>query len=203
VSYARQDPAIPALFVLPGVLTGAAALALGHNLWPRFFFFCAGFAALMAIRGIFTLAALVRIRHSQRLATAGALLMIGGGAVLLPRAWSPKQDYEGAARYIQQERKAGEAVVVVDLTAFPYQRYLNQPWSSVDSVSRLEEIERSHAATWVLYTFPIRLAAVHPDIWSRLQAQYQTAAVFPGTVGGGAIVVAVNRSALQLQRSPA
>ena len=32
------------------------------------------------------------------------------------------------------------------------------------------------------------------EIWSRLESRYDTAAVFPGSVGGGAIVVLVSRS---------
>lgn len=202
-SYARQSPALAALFVLPALLTGIAAVVLGHNLWPRFFFFSAGFAALMAIRGLFTLAGAIRVPRPALSATVAALVMILAGATLLPRAWRPKQDYEGAARYVGQTRHPEDAVVVVDLTRFPYQRYLQQSWSSVDNVKALEEIERLHPNTWVLYTFPIRLAAVHPDIWSRLQSNYRTAAIFPGTIGGGAIVVMVFRPALQPPRSPA
>jgi len=64
----------------------------------------------------------------------------------------------------------------------------------VDNLAALEAAEGQHGRTWVLYTFPIRLAAVQPEIWSRLESRYDTAAVFPGSVGGGAIVVLVSRS---------
>ena len=94
-------------------------------------------------------------------------------------------------------------LVVVDLTEYPYRTYLGEPWSPVEDVASLMEIERQHQRTWVLYTFPIRLAAAHPDIWTRLQENYETRAVFPGTVGGGAIVVMVNRPAPPQQRIPA
>ena len=36
-SYARRDPTATALFVLPGAVGGATLIALGRNLWPRFF----------------------------------------------------------------------------------------------------------------------------------------------------------------------
>jgi hypothetical protein len=104
---------------------------------------------------------------------------------------------------VRAAQSAGDAVVVVDLTSYPYRQYLQEPWNQVEDVNSLVAIEQSHPHTWVLYTFPIRLAAAYPDIWSRLQTDYTTAAVFPGTVGGGAIVVMVSRPALQRQRSPA
>jgi hypothetical protein len=55
----------------------------------------------------------------------------------------------------------------------------------------LARIERAHARTWILYTFPTRLAAIQPELWKRLQTEYRPAAEFWGTVGGGNIVVKV------------
>lgn len=203
VSYWREAPALVWLFALPALLTAAVAAGLGHNLWPRFFFFSAGFAVLVAIRGIFGLARVTRLPHPARWAIVASCLLVLGSAATLRRAWLPKQDYLGAARYVRAAQGIGDAVVVVDLTTYPYRQYLQEPWNQVEDVNSLMAIEQSHPHTWVLYTFPIRLAAAYPEIWSRLQTDYTTAAVFPGTVGGGAIVVMVSRPALQRQRSPA
>ena len=203
VSYWKQSFATLALFTLPLLLTGLLILGLGHNLWPRFFFFGAGFGALIAIRGIFTLTAVLRLPRAHLVATVAGVLVVLGSAVTLTRAWLPKQDYLGAARFVREAQGSGDAVVVVDLTEYPYRTYLQEPWSAVEDVTTLMEIERQHARTWVLYTFPIRLAMAHPDIWSRLQETYEMKAVFPGTVGGGAIVVMVNRPAPSLPRIPA
>jgi hypothetical protein len=194
-SYWKQSLATLALFTLPLLLTGLLIVGLGHNLWPRFFFFGAGFGALIAIRGVFTITALLRLPRPQLAATVASVLVVAGSAATLARAWRPKQDYLGAAQFVHEAQGAGDAVVVVDLTEYPYRTYLQEPWSAVEDVATLMEIERQHARTWVLYTFPIRLAAAHPDIWNRLQETYEMKAVFPGTVGGGAIVVMVNRPA--------
>jgi hypothetical protein len=203
LSYWKQSPVLVGLFILPALLTGAVALGLGHNLWPRFFFFSAGFAVLVAIRGVFTVVRLVRVPRAELAATLACGVLILGSAVTLRRAWLPKQDYLAAADFVRGAEQAGDAVVVVDLTNYPYRHYLQKPWTLVDNVGDLRQIEQQHARTWVLYTFPIRLAAAHPDIWSRIQSDYTTQAVFPGTVGGGAIVVMVNRSAPPPQRTPA
>jgi hypothetical protein len=203
VSYGRQSLALLTLLVLPGLLTGGLILGLGHNLWPRFFFFSAGFAVLVAVRGVFTLTRALRLARPQLVATLASCGLVLGSAVTLTRAWQPKQDYLGAAQFVRDAQGSNDAVVVVDLTEYPYRTYLREPWRPVETVASLMEIERQHPRTWVLYTFPIRLAAAHPDIWTRLQENYETKAVFPGTVGGGAIVVMVNRPAPPQQRIPA
>lgn len=189
----RQRPLVAALFVLPGLLT-ALTLGLVHqNFWPRFFFFSAGFAVLVALRGGFALAKLVFGERGRALATGGAILAILGSALTLPRAWRPKQDFLGAERHVERVRAPDDAVVTVDLTDYPYLRWRGDAWESAGSLPALEAIERGHRRTWLLYTFPVRLAVVQPAIWRRLAVRYDTAAVFPGTVGGGDIVVMVSK----------
>lgn len=191
VSYARQSAVVMAVMLLPGVITAGAALVLAHNLWPRLFFFAAGFAVLIAIRGLFSLAQALRVPQAPRLAVAASGLLILTSASTVPRAWYPKQDFAGARDYVERLREPGDAVVTVDLSRYPFQTYLAAGWVAVDNPSQLREIEREHRRTWVLYTFPLRLAAVQPEIWGRLQEAYRQAAEFPGTVGGGDVIVMV------------
>jgi hypothetical protein len=175
------------------LFTALAMAAVSHNLWPRFFFFSAGFAVLIAVQGGFALSRLLLGQRGELAATVAILLVAAGSALTVPRAWGPKQDYQQAAAFVASRRTAADAVVTVDLTVFPYERYVQCPCTPVTGLPQLEAVEQSHARTWVLTTFPIRLASVEPAIWERLQAQYDTAAVYPGTVGGGAIVVMARR----------
>ncbi len=184
----------PALYLLPAALTAGAVLALHHNFWPRFFFFSAGFGVLIVVAGGFSLAGAMFGSGGERLASGILAVVVAASALTVPRAWHPKQDYVGAAAYVESRREPDDAVVTVDLTDYPYQRYLGKPWTSVQDVGALEQVERERPRIWLLYTFPIRLAAVQPEIWQRLRTGYDTAAVFPGTVGGGDIVVMVSRS---------
>jgi len=189
-SYWRQSPIVLMIMVLPPVLTAGMALALSHNLWPRFFFFAAGFALLILVRGIFTMGLLAG-RHAKPVATAATLVVALGSALTVPRAWQPKQDYEGAAAFVEETRASGDAMVTVDLTTFPVTEYLARPWQTATDGSSLEAIERHHPRTWVMYTFPVRLKAAFPEIYQRVISAYDTAAVFPGTIGGGTILVMV------------
>jgi hypothetical protein len=177
--------------MLPGVVTAVAIVATGHNLWPRFFFFCAGFAMLIAVRGVYALAELVLPVRVRWVATAGLGLVILASALTVPRAWEPKQDFAGALHYIEQTRQPGDAVVMLDLVRFPYERYLDAGWLTADSEAELEAIERGHRRTFVVYIFPTRLSALQPDLWARIRRLYTEAAEFPGTLGGGEITVMV------------
>lgn len=52
LNFVRRDWRVGLVMALPGLLGATTMIALGHNLWPRFFFFCAGFALLIVIRGL-------------------------------------------------------------------------------------------------------------------------------------------------------
>jgi mannosyltransferase len=179
------------VMLLPVVILVGVLAAMEHNLWPRLFFFLAGFAALIGIRGGFALCELVAGRFASRLGVVGASALILASATTVRGAWHPKQDYSGAARYVEQQKGPNDAVVTADLTAFTYLHYLAAPWDSVSGAAALTEIESKHARTWVVYAFPIRLASVDPSLWDRLQTQYRTSAVFRGTLGDGEVYVAV------------
>jgi hypothetical protein len=202
-SFLRRSPVLLALMLGPGLVTAAAILLLRHNLWPRFFFFSAGFAVLIALRGGFVLAGLLFRGRGEAFATAGAVLAALAGAVLLPRAWKPKQDFEAAARMVELSRGPDDAVVTVDLTVMPYREWLGKDWEVVTETGGLTAIERAHRRTWLLYTFPLRLQVVQPGIWQRLSDRYRRAGEFPGTLGGGAVVVMVTPSnSTSAQRRP-
>jgi hypothetical protein len=201
----------------PGLVTAAVLVAMEHNLWPRFFFFAAGFAVLIAVRGALALGGALLAGRGRAVAFAGLIVVAAGSAFTVPTAYHPKQDYRGAREFIRRVSAPADAVVAVDMSEYIYRRYLEpapsgrgtQPpggcagaqnhkcagpgWLAVADARQLAEIEARYPRTWLVYTFPTRLAAVHPDIWSRIESGYTTAATFPGTVGGGTIVVKVNR----------
>lgn len=191
-SYARRSATVLALLVVPGVITAVALLVAGHNLWPRFFFFAAGFAALIVVRGLAAAAErLVPTRAPLVVSVAVALAALGS-LTTVPAAWGPKQDFAGAAAYLATERAPGDAIVSLDMTGLVYSSYLEPAAEPVHDLARLEALERAHARTWVLYTFPDRLAAVQPEIWRRLAQEYRPVASFPGTVNGGTVYLVVH-----------
>jgi mannosyltransferase len=196
-SYLKRDWRDAVLLTAPGVLGAATMLALGHNLWPRFFFFCMGFAVLIAVRGLMVIPEWILTRIDrpglQKLAvpigTAICLLGVAVSASTLPRSYLPKQDFSGARQFVEQARQPDDEVVVVGLAGFAYRRYYAPQWPFVERRADLEAIQDRHQGVWLVYTLPVHLKAWVPEIWEMVQRDYDVVRVFPGTLGGGDIVV--------------
>jgi 4-amino-4-deoxy-L-arabinose transferase-like glycosyltransferase len=192
-SYWRRSRAATAVMLLPGLCTGTVVIVLSHNLWPRFFFFSAGFAVLIAIRGGFAIVRRLLPNHQVKIATAGAILICVLSLLTVPRAWAPKQDFDAARAYVQEHRAPADAVAVVDMTDYVYTRYYGLPWPELALPGDLQRLESTHPRTWIVVTFPKRVENVQPALWEHVTHSYRTAATFPGTVGGGALFVMVSR----------
>src|SRR5262249_34284148 len=123
-SYFRQSAAVLATFVLGSALMAAALIKTHHNLWPRMFFFGAGFFVLIALRGVVASGRLVArgslALHAARATTAALVLVCAASAATLPAVWRPKQDYEGALAYLDAHTKPDDAVATVGMTSMPY-----------------------------------------------------------------------------------
>jgi mannosyltransferase len=194
VRFFREERLALALFVLPGVVTAAAIVALHHNLWPRFFFFLAGFVLLIGVRGWFTVAGLAG-RRARAVAIAGAAAGVLLLAATAPRAWGHKQQYQAAVAFVEQAMGPGDRAATVDLTNYPVHQWLGRDWPIIEQEHDLAELEARSARTWVLTTFPIRLVAEAPGVVKRLGERYDTVQVFRGTISGGDIVVLGSRPA--------
>src|SRR5262249_33676 len=126
----RRNASAAWAMVLPGVIGGGLMVFLGHNLWPRFFFFCVGFALLITVHGAMELprllAAIAPVPRTwtPKLGYLLAGLMIAASATTVPRCYAlPKQDFTGALSYVEQQRHPGDSVAVVGLAEHVYPTY--------------------------------------------------------------------------------
>jgi hypothetical protein len=193
VSFARRDRLLAGLMLAPVVLTAVVMLGTGHNLWPRFFFFAAGFALLILVRGVYVIAARVWPARGSAAATVALALLIIASAVLVPSAWGPKQDYEGALEFVRQESAPGDAVAAVGIADYADRSYLAEEWPAIESDSDLARLRTAHGRTWLVYAMPELLEARNPSLWNAMQADFREVARYPGTLAGGAIHIMVNR----------
>jgi hypothetical protein len=195
VSYLRESPVLPVLFVVPVVAGGATMIALGHHLWPRFFLFAAGFGILIAVRGA-TVVALAFGRwlawpreRSSALATVGTVLIALAMARSIPYVYRPKQDYEGAKRFVEAGRQPGDAVTSAGVAALAFRAYYAPEWHTVSTLEELEAIRAASARTWLLYTLPIEMANTYPEIYESARKDFHVIRTFDGSLGDGAIYV--------------
>lgn len=196
LSYWRENRYALGLMLAPGMITAVVMAALEHNLWPRFFFFAIGFAFLLLMRGAArcaeTAARWSGISAPLRSAAATALgvMLILGSAWTVRSAWlHPKQDYEGAMRFVDAQRRPGESVVVTGLAVFPYRVYHGRDWPAVETAAQLEAVRASGRPVWLLHAFPIFLRSRHPEIWNIVEREFATVRVFRGTIGEGEVFV--------------
>lgn len=184
---------------LPAVLCGLTMVALGHNLWPRFFFFSMGFALLFLVEGAMRLAELAagllrRLGPGKLLAgrveAALAILLVAAAAATARKAYAlPKQDFLGAKAYVEQHRQPGDVVVAVGLAAKAYGDYYAPEWRSAQTPAELEQLSRTHGRLWLVYTLPVQIQGFLPELWVKIQRDFRVVAVFPGTLGGGELYV--------------
>jgi hypothetical protein len=191
----RRQPYAAWAMVLPAVLGGGSMLLLGHNLWPRFFFFSMAFALLIVIHGAVELPRVLPRRWATKAGYAFAGLMIVASLATVPRVYAlPKQDFTGARDYVERQLGPGDRVVVVGLAVYAYAQYYAPDWAVAATGSELSASEQSGQHVFLVYTLPIDLKAAHPDIWRIVTADFETIKVFPGTLGGGEVYVCRERN---------
>jgi hypothetical protein len=200
-SYLRQSPTVLALFFVPPLMILATAVLLQHAMSPRFFFFTAGFALLVIMRGAVVIANWIA-RPIGRQCLRGNLehvlpiLAFTGMAVVsvlaLPAGYRhPKQDYEGALNYVVTEIPPGELIATVGSgTSYPFQKYYNRPWQILRTAAELETAERQYGTVWLLYTFERYIEVADPEMMKAVRTNCVQVKIFRGTLAGGNIVLA-------------
>jgi len=200
LSMVRRNWQAGVLMVLPAILAGGSMVLLGHNLWPRFFFFAMGYILLVAIEGATQLPQLIPGKLSwlklERVGVTLALFMILVSAATVPRNYAhPKQDYSGARDFVESHKDPGDAVVAVGLAGVAYPRYYAPGWSSAQTAEELDQVRLGSRQTWLVYTLPVEVKAYRPAVWARIQTDFEIVRIFPGTLGGGEVVVCKQRPA--------
>lgn len=196
ISFWRESLLKAGLLMMPGALTALALLLVNQNLWPRFFFFCIGFAFLLLARGGMEWGRIVAWffgRDAQTGRRFGMALVI---VALLGSLWPlraallhPKQDFIGAMRYVDAHRQPGEPVVVTGLAVFPYRNYYGRDWTAVDTQAQLDAARIPGKATWLVEWNATYIKTRQPEIWKVMNSEFSLVRDFRGTLGDGIIYV--------------
>jgi mannosyltransferase len=196
------------LMVLPPVFAGTLMLFLGHNLFPRFFFFAMGFGLIIVVHGAMELpaflfksigfenAVLTLIQIRNPIGISLVLLIIAISTITVPRNYTlPKQDFSGAKNFVENNRSPPDGIVAISIAGEIYSRYFAPEWMAVKTVAELENIEQRSKKVWLVYTLAPEIKAFRPDLWQTIERDYETVKIFPGTLNGGEIFVCRKRPA--------
>ena len=184
-----RQPLPLALLGMPAAVAGVALVVLGQPIRPRFFFFIAGAAAILAGRGLGVLADRFA-RPSQStafIAGATALLVVFSTIGLRLNYRVPKQDFDGAVKYLEGEAADGAVIAAAAPACFPVDRYyMKTDWPCLQSLANLEAVLSAPGRVLVMYTLSDHIEAGLRD---RLRSSCAESRRFAGTLGDGDVVV--------------
>lgn len=199
----RRSPLLLALLVVPAVVTAVVVIVLQQPLRPRFFFFLSGAAAIFVGRGLGALADAVGARLRSGTAPAASTLTVGlaillatGSLAALPRNYEiPKQDFDGAVRYLEAAERAGARVASAGPGCWPIEFYYGKKatWQCLASVDDLRAFRASSERALVVITLTDYIE--DPALREILTKRCPEMQTFPGTLGGGDMIVCDARRA--------
>jgi uncharacterized membrane protein YedE/YeeE len=176
---------------------------MGHNLWPRFFFFSMGFALMIVIHGgmLLPIAAASWIDWLKerprlvRLAGVGFCMVIIAASIgTVSRNYAlPKQNFSAAKSYVESHMSPGDQRVAVGLAGVVYGDYLKPFWPVAKTDTELLPLE-ANQRLWLVYTLAPEIKAFRPDLWQRIESDFEVVQVFPGTLSGGEVFVCRKRT---------
>ncbi|MEZ5498937.1 MAG: glycosyltransferase family 39 protein [Steroidobacteraceae bacterium] len=198
ISFVRRNALATALFTVPVLVTFAGALLARGTMYPRFFFFLAGFFVLLLVRGTLVIAMAVAawlkwrwLRPSLAAYLAAGLMLAVSAASLVPLYRYPKQDFSGAMQFVDSVSRDQDRVVAVGTAARVYREYFGRNWPAAASDAELQGLRASGQRVWVVYTLAMYIAAEDPQLMRVLNEDCRQRQRFRGTLGGGDLYVCV------------
>ena len=195
-SYFKQGKLALGLFLLPGLMTATAAVALHRPVRPRFFFFLAGFALLVVVRGALEIGRILNrqgvVGRSRTfplgIVLVAVLAVLSVSAIGIESKY-PKQDFEGAMRFVETNKAEDEPVVTAGGARYPYLAYYQRNWEGVRSLEELQAVRSRGRPVWVLFALKSYIVSRSPDLMRVLDDECKIAKVFPGTLADGEVTV--------------
>jgi hypothetical protein len=193
----RRAPAVVVLALVP-VIPLLGMWLLEYPIFPRLFFFTAGFAILIVVTGVTWMGDRVALVLSERFGMALPLGYAAGGIVVavsaatIPGVYAPKQDYLGAMAFIEANRQPSDVVAAGGrMTVTPYVEYYGKDWLPMNHDDDPEEMRELGAPVWIVHTFPNVLGSEAYRVARVIREHGTERARFPGTLGGGDVVVSL------------
>jgi hypothetical protein len=75
----------------------------------------------------------------------------------------------------------------------PYADYYAPRWQAVETPEDLERLRQEHGQLWLVYAFPAVTERRYDRIMDYLPTRFEHVKRFPGTLGGGDVIVLRSR----------
>jgi mannosyltransferase len=194
-------PLLLGLLAMPAVVTSVALVGMGQPLRPRFFFFLSAAAALFVGRGIGAVATWLAAWRREavsgpltsRLVVALVAVVVALSAMALPTAYSvPKQDFEGAVAMLDAAEAGGATIAMAGPACLPLQIYYSKnDWPCLTTADEWRRLRDAPSRALVVHTLSDYI--IDPVLRDDVRNHCGTITRFPGTLGGGDLIVCGNR----------
>jgi hypothetical protein len=192
-SLLRRAPLETLLLVTPAVVTAAAIVMLGQPMRPRFFFFLSGAAAVFAGRGFGVMSEALRPRSSRPAAamvlSPAVVVALIAAPALIRNYRVPKQDFASVIVALEREEATGSRVAAVGPACFPLGSYYAKPWPCLQDATELRKFQAQSGRRVIVQTLSDYIAP--SDLRSAIKQDCREVHRYPGTLGGGDIVICV------------
>ena len=196
ISLVRREPVITTAYLLHVPLAMLILVALHSRIWPRFFLMDIGFIYLAVVHGTFVLCRQLARRlgseeglpaRARTLAATAVVVMTAGSLWLLaPNYVYPKQDFAGAAAYVERYRSADDGVTSLQVAQLGFRLYAPR-WPAVGSAAELDALRNSAPRTWAVVAFP--KYGPPPPFRDAIAKDFEVVARLRGTLPNGDIVI--------------
>ncbi|MBL4743049.1 MAG: glycosyltransferase family 39 protein [Cycloclasticus sp.] len=198
-SFYKSNKIALGIFVCSVAVTFLVAFFARGTMYPRFFFFLAGFFILIGVRGVmvtvtFCAKFLFRSEKQQAyvrwLPIAAMLVVVSVSASSMVRNYKyPKMDFEGAKHWVEMQATPNDVIVTAGVAAWPYQIYYGVDWPEMKVANDIAHIRKHSDQLWMVYTFGRYMKKGSPEIYALIERECSEKKRFRGTLGGGDIVV--------------
>lgn len=191
----RTQPLVVALLVTPALTTVGLTALMGQPIRPRFLFNLSGAAALVVAAGLVLIARAMARRLPSRSPAAFAACLValllalapGAASALARNAAVPKQDFTQPLALLDRAAAAGTPIVGAGAICLPLTRFFERPWACVETHEAWQTEVARHRSVLAVHTL---IEFWHdPALIETLARDCRDVRRFPGTLGGGDVVV--------------
>jgi hypothetical protein len=180
------------MLLLPAVVTAGVVMLVHQPLRPRFFFFLAGPAAILAAHGVAMAAAAIGRRSAEDARPAAMAVLTTGllalAVVPLSRNFrEPKQDFVGAVHVLEAREAQGASIAAAGPACYPMARfYGHQAWPCLLAPADFRQWATARNPLLV-YTLGDYIDDV--DLRQLVRTSCRPIETFPWTLGCGDVVI--------------
>jgi hypothetical protein len=116
--------------------------------------------------------------------------LTAASAVALPRNYRiPKQDFDGAVRFLEIAESQGARITAAGPACLPLRIYFGKTWPCVESADGWRAASSAGSAQPVLLVYTLSEYIEDPELLRSLRTNCPEVRRFAGTLGGGDLVV--------------